>query len=144
MKHNIVIIISFLFLLSCTKKNEDCATIQPPEPDIYIKIEDSFGISLIGEDNIYKPSEITLTRENQTVPLMFLEENEETLIKIYYPEIESGEDYQLKLNDQETDILNLKLVNTEGFCYDVLSVEVLKVNDVELMNEGGFAYVIIK
>ncbi len=115
-------IITFFILFSCDK-NDNCEAVIPAQPAINIRILDNEGNSLIGENNIYKPSEISLTRGSQIINLIFNDNNEETYITLYYPEIESGKDYQLKLNNEETDILNLKLKNIEGECFDFLSVQ---------------------
>ena len=144
MKNTILIILSLVLLASCNK-NDECEAIIPSDPAFNIRIVDGDGISLIGENNIYKPSEITLTRGSQTIFLLFNEYNEETYIKLYYPEIESGKDYQLKLNEQETDILNLTLKNIEGECFDFLSVEAFYINGAEVpFDSDSYSYVIQK
>jgi len=145
MKNTILLIFSLLILASCTKKNEECESIQPPEPAVNIRILNEAGKSLIGENNIYKPSEITLTSGDETIFLLFEESDEETYIKLYYPDIVSGQDYQLKLNEEETDVLNMKLIVNEGFCYDVLSVEAIFINGKKILYDTDlFSYIILK
>ncbi len=144
MKSTFFVIISLFFLGSCSKKNDDCETIQPPEPAINIRILDASGNSLIGEDNIYNSSEITLTRGDKTINLLFPKNNEETYITLYYPDMESDKDYQLKLTNQEIDFLNLILANNDGFCYDILEVEALYINGKEIQRDANYAYVIEK
>ncbi|MEH6763183.1 MAG: hypothetical protein V7655_01690 [Aequorivita antarctica] len=144
MKNTFLIIFSLLFMLSCDT-NDDCAATDPREPAINIRIVDTAGNSLIGENNIYKPSEITLSRGSQEVFLIFNEYNEETYIKLYYPEMESEKDYQLKLNDQEIDILNLRLKNLEGECFDFLSMESFSINGEEIqLDNNSYSYIIRK
>ena len=136
---NVVVIIFSLALLS------SCASFDPREAAINISIVDKEGNSLLGDDNIYKPSDITLTRGDQTILLIFNEVNEETQIRLFYSEMESGKDYQLKLNDQETDVLNLKLETLVSECFDFLSVDAFFLNDEEIqMNEDSYAYIIKK
>lgn len=132
MKNIVVLLFSVILLSSCSRNIYNCAQIDPREPAVNISIVDSDGNSLIGEDNIYKPSEITLTRGDQTILLIFDLVNDETQITLYYPEMKSGEDYQLKLNDQETDVLNLNLENLVGECFDFLSVNTFLYNGEEI------------
>lgn len=146
MVRNIVIVtFSLILLSSCSPNSNDCSAIDPVPPEVKISIVDSEGNSLIGENNIYKPSEITLTRGDQTIFLMFSEYNEKTYINLYYPEMESGKDYKLKLNDQETDILNLQLKLIPGACFDFLSVEAFFLNGEEIQfDNDSYSYIIRK
>ncbi len=146
MKNILIVIFSFLMLSSCSKKSDDCAATDPKEPAFNIRIMDAEGNSLIGEDKIYKPSEIKLSRGSQTIFLIFEDANDgETYIRLYYPEMESEKDYQLKLNEQEIDILNLKLKNIEGECFDFLSVEAFYVNGIEIqLDNDSYSYIIQK
>ena len=142
---NIYLLFSFFLLLIACDTNNDCAATDPREPAFSIRILDNEGNSLIGEDKIYKPSEIALTRGSQIINLIFNEYNEENYITLYYPEMESEKDYQLKLNDQEIDILNLKLKNIEGECFDFLSVEAFYVNGIEIQfDNDSYSYIIQK
>ena len=110
-------ILLFIFA-SCSKDNySDCALVSPIEPIAYISIEDSEGASLLGEDNVYKPSEITLTRGTDTLSLDFSEGNNKMAIVLFFEQFESEKDYSLNLNDDETDILNLNLKLTTNFYF---------------------------
>lgn len=145
MKNTVLIVFALLILSSCTKNNYGCGATDPKEPAINIRILDSEGNSLIGEDNLYKPSEITLTRGKQTIYLLFNENDNETSILLYFTEIVSGVDYQLKLNDQETDILKLDLKISESECFDVLYVEAFYLNGEEIqLDNDSFSYIIRK
>jgi len=145
MKSIVIIIFSLLLLSSCSNDVNNCAATDPREPAINILIVDAQGSSLIGEENVYKPSEITLSRGDQTIFLIFNEDNEEIFITLYYPEMESVKDYQLKLNDQEVDILNLKLRTTAGECFDFLSVNTFLLNGEEIQMDSELnAYIIRK
>lgn len=139
------VIFCTLLITSCSKQNNDCASIFPVPPEVNISIVDSEGNSLIGEDKTYKPSEITLTRGNQSIPLSFNEYDGQMVITMFYPEMESGKDYLFKLNDQETDTLNVILKKINGECFDTLSIEGFFINGVELQfNRDSYSYVIIK
>lgn len=145
MKNIVVIIFSVLLLSSCSRNIYNCAETDAREPAINISIVDSEGNSLIGEDNIYKPSEITLTRGDQTIFLVFIEFSEETQIRLFYSEMESGKDYKLKLNDQESDVLNLKLKTLVSECFDFLSVDAFFLNGEEAeLNNDSYSYIIQK
>ena len=138
-------IIALLILSSCSKKDDDCPVIDIIEPAINITILDSLGNSLIGENNIYKPSEITLIRGAQTVFLSFQENNDITYIRLLYTDMESEMDYELKLNELETDILNIKYRSERGECYDYLVVEAFYVNGEELVYDNDlYSYIIRK
>lgn len=145
MKHIIIIVIGLFLLASCSIERDNCAATDPREPAINIRIQNEAGNSLIGENKIYKPSGITLTREDQSVMLLFNEENGQTYITLYYPEMESGRDYKLKLNDQETDILKLKLRYLVGQCFDFLSVDTFYINDQKIeLDSISNSYIIKK
>ena len=130
MKNKILIVLSCILLLSCNK-NDECEAIQPPQPIAFISIIDGDGVSLIGEDNVYKPSEISLIKDGQQISAIDFYEDESigiTVIQIYFDLLESGQDYILKLNSQETDILNLDIVRNDGFCFNTFEIEEFRVN----------------
>ncbi|RFN58319.1 hypothetical protein [Marixanthomonas ophiurae] len=136
-------ILLFIFA-SCSKDNySDCALVSPVEPIAFISIEDSEGVSLLGEDNVFKPSEITLTRGTDTLFLDFSEGDDKMAIVLFIEQFESEEDYSLNLNDEESEILNLTLKLNPGKCFDVLSIEKFKLNGEEIQPENG-AYIIQK
>lgn len=144
MKNTFLIILSLFFMLSCDT-NDDCAATDPPPTTVQILILDSDGNSLIGEDNIYKPSEIRLDRGNQNIPLRFYDFDGKTYIDLYYYEMESEKDYNLKLNEQETDILNLKLNTYNTDCFDGLkSVVKFILNGEEIQRDVNYAFIIQK
>lgn len=140
------IIIFSLFLFSaCSPNLNDCAAIDSRIPAVDIRIQNKAGKSLIGEENTYKPSEITLTRGEQNILLIFNENKEGTYITLYYPEMESEKDYLLKLNDTETDILNLKFKNLAGRCFDFLTVETFNLNNQKIkLDSVSNSYIIQK
>ncbi|MCG2430512.1 hypothetical protein [Aequorivita xiaoshiensis] len=145
MKNTILLIFSLIILSSCTKKEGDCSVIDIIEPVINISILDSLGNSLIGENNIYKPSEITLTRGSQTVFLSFEENNNITYIRLLYTDMESEKNYELKLNGLETDILNIKYRLERGECFDYLVIEGFYVNGEEMVfDNDSYSYIIRK
>lgn len=145
MKNISIVIFSFLILSSCSKRNDDCATTDPPEPTVQISIIDNEGNSLLGENNTYKPSEITLNRGSQNIPLRFYEYDGKIFMELYYYEMESEKDYALKLNDQETDILNLKLNTYNTDCFDGLkSLVKFNLNGVEIQRDVNYAFIIQK
>lgn len=121
MKNLLMVILVGTIFLSCTKKNY-CESIQPAQTVIQISIVDGNGNSLIGEDNRFKPSEITLSKFNQTVYLDFYEFEGNTFIQLNYGQINSKENYNFKLSELETDILNLTINTREGDCFDILEV----------------------
>ncbi|MBK5212453.1 MAG: hypothetical protein JJE55_02180 [Flavobacteriaceae bacterium] len=139
-------IIALLILSSCSKKDDNlCATTEPPSDTITISIIDNEGNSLLGENNTYKPSEITLNRNNQNIPLRFYEYDGKTFMELYYYEMESEKDYALKLNDQETDILNLKLNTYNTECFKGLrSVVKFNLNGEEIQRDVNYAFIIQK
>lgn len=141
MKNTLLVFISLFVLISC-EKNDDiniCATKEPPADYIVISIIDSEGNSLLGVNNTYKPSDITLNRGYKFIPLRFFEYDEKILLILPYYEMESEKNYELKLNEQETDILNLKInwYNTDCFLY-LKSVERFVLNGVEIQSNGDF------
>ncbi|MBT0608572.1 hypothetical protein [Aequorivita echinoideorum] len=143
MRNKIIIILSFIIMFSCG--NDDCENIFPLIPQISISIEDIDGNSLLGEENIYKPSEITLTRGNQNIQLIFEETEGKIILYLDYTDMESGQDYLLKLNDVETDILNLTICVNKGECSDTLVVEKFLLNGEEIIkNAESFRYIIQK
>ena len=100
---------------------------------------------MIGENNIYKPSEITLTRGSQTVFLSFEENNNITYIRLLYTDMESEKNYELKLNGLETDILNIKYRLERGECFDYLVIEGFYVNGEEMVfDNDSYSYIIRK
>lgn len=120
-----------------------CATVSPPEAIAFISIADSEGNFLLGEDNVYKPSEITLTRDKDTLFLDFTEDNDKTAIILFHDQLESEKDYSLNLNDKESEILNLTIVVNETRCFDVSGIETFRVNGEEIQSENN-AYIIQK
>lgn len=142
----ISVIISLLILTSCSKTiDNDCATVSPPEQSIPVSIIDAEGNSLIGEDNVYKPSEITLTNGSQSVFLSFYEVDEKTYMGLYYVDMLSDTDYYLKLNADETDTVNLKLKTYNTECFNELkSVETFLYNNQEISPSGGNPFTIQK
>lgn len=146
MKKVIPLLLSILLFIfaSCSKDNySDCALVSPVEPVAFISIENSEGVSLLGEDNVYKPSEITLTRGTDTLFLDFSEGNDKMVIVLFFEQFESEKDYFLNLNDDETEMLNLSLKLNPGKCFNVLSIEKFKLNSEEIQLENG-AYTIQK
>ncbi|SRX55987.1 hypothetical protein [Aequorivita sp. CIP111184] len=130
MKNKILIVLSCLVILSCNK-NDECESIQPSQPIAFISIIDGDGVSLIGEDNVYKPSEISLEKDGQQISAIDFFEDESigiTVIQIYFDLLESGQDYMLKLNSEETDILNIDIARNDGFCFDTYEIEKFQVN----------------
>lgn len=145
MKNIIVLIFSVVLFSSCSRTIYNCAQIDDREAAINISIVDGEGVSLIGEDKTYKPSNITLTRGNQEVLLIFDEFDETTIIKLFYSEMESGKDYQLKLNDQETAQLNLKLKTEVNECFDFLAVDTFLLDGEEIsLQSDSNTYIIQK
>ncbi len=145
MKHIIIIVIGLFLSSSCSIERDNCAAMDPREPAINIRIQNEAGNSLIGENKIYKPSQITLTRNDQTIPLIFDDETGQTYIKLYYPEMESGKDYKLKLNNQETDTLKLKLRYLVGQCFGFLYVNTFYINYQKIeMDSLSNSYIIKK
>ena len=138
--------VALLILSSCSKSfNDDCAATDPPYPTIQISIIDSEGNSLIGEENIYKPSEIKLNRGDQNISLRFYEYEGKTFMELSYFDMESEKDYFLKLNEQETDILNLKLNTYNTDCFKGLrNVEKFLLNGVEIQRDVNYSFVIQK
>jgi len=146
LKNTILLFFSLMILTSCSKSfNDDCAATDPPEPIVQILIVDSDGNSLIGENNVYKPSEITLNRGNQNISLRFYDYDGKTFMEFYYYEMESEKDYALKLNDQETDILNLKLNTYNTDCFEGLrSLVKFNLNGEEIRRGADYAFIIQK
>tara|TARA_R100000306_G_scaffold945_1_gene2588 strand:- start:186 stop:662 length:477 start_codon:yes stop_codon:yes gene_type:complete len=147
MKKNILlkIIVCFFILqfVSCDS-NDDCGSYLSPSPSItYISIEDSEGNSLLGENNEYKPSKITLTRGTDTLLLDFSEGNDKIAIVLFFEQLESEKNYSLNLNAEETEILNLTLKINRGECFDVSEIETFRLNGAEIQPENG-AYIIQK
>ncbi len=136
MKNIVVLIFSLVLLSSCSRNRFNCAQTDDREAAINISIVDGDGNSLIGEDKNYKPADIKLTRGSQEIVLIFNEFGETTLIKLFYSEMESGKEYQLKLNDQETAELNLKLETVVSECFDFLSVETFLLNGQEIQEDS--------
>lgn len=133
-----------MFFASCSDKYNECDTLYPALPEAAISIVDNDGNSLIGEDNLYKPSEISLTREEQNIPLDFFENDGKMIIFFYYGEIQEGTDYFLKLNSEETDVINLDLRIDEGVCFDILKIETFLYNNQEIHSDMGSIYTVHK
>lgn len=133
-----------MFFASCSDKYNECDTLYPALPEAGISIVDNDGNSLIGEDNLYKPSEISLTREEQNIPLDFFENDGKMIIFFYYGEIQEGTDYFLKLNSEETDVINLDLRIDEGVCFDILKIETFLYNNQEIHSDMGSIYTVHK
>jgi|SRR5690554_5006910 len=144
MKNILVLIFSLVLFSSCTRTMYNCAQTDSRETAINISIVDDEGNSLIGEDKNYKPADIKLTRGSQEIVLIFNEFGETTLIKLFYSEMESGKEYQLKLNDQETAELNLKLETVVSECFDFLSVETFLLNGQEIQEDSDSNMYIIQ
>ncbi|MEM0516968.1 MULTISPECIES: hypothetical protein [Aequorivita] len=142
----IYVVFFLLLIMSACDTNDDCAATDPPPQSIHISILDTEGNSLIGENNIYKPTEITLDRGNQNIPLRFYDYDGKTFIELYYYDMESEKDYNLMLNQQETDILKLKIniYNTDCFT-ELKSVEKFLLNGEEIQRDNEtYSYIIQK
>ena len=135
-------------LLSCSSKHDECATILPPPADVNIIIVNSEGVSLLGEDNIFKPSEILLQRDGQNTGALYFTEDElnsNVVMVIHYGILQSGVNYNLILNSEETDLLNFSIQRINGPCYDVFELESFKLNGSEVpFDEDLFYYIIEK
>ena len=141
MKNTLLIFISLFLLISC-EKNDDinkCASKEPPADYIVVSIIDSEGNSLLGINNTYKPSDISLSRGHKFIPLSYFKYDEEIYMMLSYYEMESEKEYELKLNSQETDIINLKIsmYNTDCFLY-LKRVEKFVLNGNEIQFNGDF------
>lgn len=145
MKKLVLIIFGLMVFASCSKSdNHNCATVSPPEPAVSILIVDSEGNSLLGEDNVYKPSEIKLNRGSQEIPLMFYDQDGTTFMSLWYHDMESEKDYFLKLNEEETDVINLKINTYNTECFQGLrGLEKFLVNGKEIQSDSH-AFVIEK
>ncbi len=133
MKKIITLIFAITLLSSCNKTDDDCLGAFPSIPELYISIVNAEGISLIGEGNVYKPSEITLSNATQNIPLSTVANEEIIYIVLNYGEMQSLTDYNFKLNDQETDILNLTINLIDAPCNNFLRIDSFKVNNQEIM-----------
>ncbi|PVW13833.1 hypothetical protein DDV96_11810 [Marixanthomonas spongiae] len=70
----IFFLIIVLQFFSCDRYDDCAMLLSPPQSVALVTIEDSKGNSLLGEDNVYKPSEITLTGNEDTLFLNFFKE----------------------------------------------------------------------
>lgn len=111
MKKVASLIFGLFIIFGCSKSSDDCPPISPIDPSVNVAIVDMDGNSLIGDDNVYKPSEITLSRGGHNVELAFFEDNnfDLTMMTFLFDQMESEKDYFLKLNEDEVEVLNLSI-----------------------------------
>lgn len=115
-------------LLACEGDEDQCAKEFPVCECASIAIVDADGNSLLGENNVYKPAEISLFRSQQSINIMEHVVANDTLMLFFFNDMESDQDYSLQLNDTETDILNLTLPIIIGSCFSVKNIEQFRVN----------------
>lgn len=136
-----MIVIGLFLLISCEKNDDNniCATTEPPADYVVVSIIDNEGNSLLGVNNVYNPQDITLSKGLRFVPIRYFEYEDVFFMIIPFYEMDSEMDYELKLNEEETDILNLKInvYNTDCFLY-LKSVEKFVVNGGEVQFNGDF------
>jgi hypothetical protein len=133
-----------MFFTSCETRDDECDFVFPKQPIAGISIVDSEGNSLIGEDNVYKPSEITLSDGAEEIPLEFIEFREVTRMSFYFGFMISEKKYFLKLNETETDTINMTIHAYPTKCFGMMKeIEKFSVNGEEIEGEGDI-YVIQK
>ena len=126
-----------LLILASCKKTDDCDSVLPTCSCAYIGIVDSEGNSLLGPANVYKPAEITLSREGQIIELTTTDLGGEDLyLNLFFSEMLSGEDYLLQLNDMETEILNLEIIENKGPCFTTYTIQKFSLNGIEIMEDA--------
>lgn len=129
-----------LILTSCSSKYDECESIIPAPSTITISIIDAEGNSLIGEENVYKPSDISLEKDGQDVNVIFLFTDEisgVTFINLNYPLLQSGQDYILELNSEENVILNLDVNRKDGVCFDSFEIETFRAKGIVVEPQDG-------
>ncbi|RMA64481.1 hypothetical protein [Ulvibacter antarcticus] len=132
----IISLIGFL-AFSCSKKKE-CASIQPIQPIASFQIVDANGLNLIGDGLTYDFEDIQLFNDALDIPLgiNFSQNGDEAAIWFDYFQLISGEAYNLKLNDTETDILRFQFYIEEGNCFDLKLIENVNLNNIQLDLSG--------
>lgn len=147
MRKAFLLIFSLLFVLACSKNYDDCYSIFPGTPEVYVVLMDSEGNSLLGENNVYKPSEISLLRgEEKMDNLSFQEYSGGIIVMVLnYRQMEAEVDYELKLNEEESDIINIKKSDQDIQCLtNVKLLEEFWVNGEQILIKDNRWYVIQK
>jgi len=127
-----ITVCSFLILLnSCGNKNTGCEQFSPPDPLLDIVVVDAEGNSLLGDNGIYKPSNMVFENENGKVELKYDNGTSKSL-KFNIDDVNSGQDYSLKLNDQETETINMTIEKLDEKCGSYLNVISVKLNGKDI------------
>jgi len=139
----VYLICSLLFILvNCKTKNE-CEDFDIPEPSISIKLIDNLSQNLIGEDNLYSSDSINVLNDN-----VFFE-IENSIIKIYYSELERNSEIYLQLNTDidtlQVDYFNVNASNNNGCDFISTFIQASAYNGKEIeIPEDEDAYIITK
>ena len=143
---SLYIIFLCIVIISCNKNDDDtCAGVFPEEPVITFSIIDENGDNLLGEDNIFKPSQITLTRDDQSIDLFFYEQDNSTFLEVPYPQMEDEVTYFLKLTANDTDLLSVDWRLMDGSCFDSFSIDSFIYNQTNVeVEDTQFFYEIVK
>ncbi len=133
-------------IISCNKNDDDsCAGVLPEEPVITFTIIDENGVNLLGEKNIFKHSQITLTRDDQSIDLFFYEEANRTFFDVPYPQMEDEVSYFLKLTANDFDILSVDWRPVDTDCGSFSSIDDFFYNDMNIqVGDTDFFYEIVK
>ena len=136
-----VVVSLFLVVFTSCKKNDDdaCANALPTCSCAYIGIVDSEGNSLLGPNNVYEPSEISLTNKGQVIDLIQDDlGGEDIFLRFSLVDIISGQDYLLQLSSIETDIVNLVVTEQTDECFTTFTLQEFRLNGMEIEVEGEF------
>lgn len=136
-------LLCFLILFSCKddKDEIDCSLFDPANPNLYIKLLDSNGNNLI-ENNTYKPNEITVSFNGQTITNVVFTtvKGLENLITLNVMGTEGNNQFDIKLSNSETDVLimNLSLISQKcGWKFYKLNSVTYNDEIVSIKDESG-------
>lgn len=136
----VLIIIAFT---SCDK-GPDCSDTYIPAPSGVFFIKDLDGNNLLGDGLIYNFDDISFGNDRIDIDFFLFDIGDNDLgISFYLSPLQSGEEYILKLNDNEEDVIEFQLRVVEQECDDSIGIDNVMVNGVEISREGN-TFTIVK
>ncbi|MDC8003593.1 hypothetical protein POV27_05990 [Aureisphaera galaxeae] len=124
------VFVSFLLLLSCEGEEDrspNCTTVTCPPNSFLINIQDTDGNPLI--NSVFVGDSFKFYTPTTTLYVKTFQQQNDVL-HIRYPEIETGTTYFLELDETEVDTLTVNFTVTEQTCCISYNLDSLRYNGV--------------
>ena len=134
---NICIFFVLLIAIACCKDDHEdgpCYDVFPTDELAAFGVFNQAGVSLIGENNVYNPLTILVSRGSEIITSNQVSSNDsdDIYMRFQYSSMEGGEDYNIRLNGDENETLHLIFSVEETQCYTTKNLDEFRINNVEL------------